>query len=322
MILARPLALLAFLLSLAAPTLAQEPRLVSMGTGAVRGVYLPVGVALCRLVNQDRARHGIRCAARPSGGSVANVAGLRDGAFDLAIVQSDVQGDAVAGRAAFAEAGAFQGLRAVASLYPEPVTILARRDAGIATSRDLAGKRIGAGLAGSGERVVFDAVMEAEGWTRDSFAELADLGPRERIAQLCAGAIDAFVAVIGHPALLVQEAASTCDVMLVPASSPGIDTLTDGQGVYFPAIIPGSLYRGIDDDTQTFGPGATLVARADLPEAVVTTMLRAIFDDFETLTGLDPVLLALDPQTMAVRGITAPLHSGARAYYRERGWLD
>ena len=50
-----------------------------MGTGNVAGVYFPVGVALCRLANQHRRETGLRCAARPTAGSVANIDGIRDG---------------------------------------------------------------------------------------------------------------------------------------------------------------------------------------------------------------------------------------------------
>ena len=42
-----------------------EPQLVAMGTGSITGVYFPVGVALCRLVNQHRRETGLRCAATP-----------------------------------------------------------------------------------------------------------------------------------------------------------------------------------------------------------------------------------------------------------------
>ena len=75
----RMLCLLPVLALLAAPAAAQqaeppEPVLVSMGTAAVTGVYFPVGVSLCRLVNQHRRETG-----------------LRDGRLELAIVQSDVQ---------------------------------------------------------------------------------------------------------------------------------------------------------------------------------------------------------------------------------------
>ena len=80
-----PLPVLALL---ASPVAAQEaeppaaaPVLVTMGTAAITGVYFPVGVALCRLVNQHRRETGLRCAARPTDGSVANIAGLRDGSL-------------------------------------------------------------------------------------------------------------------------------------------------------------------------------------------------------------------------------------------------
>ena len=94
------------------------------------------------------------CAARrgPSAGSVGNIAGLRDGTLDLALVQSDTQAEALAGTGAFAAAGPFAELRAVMALYPEPLTIVARADAGIAGVEDLAGKRValGAGARGPG----------------------------------------------------------------------------------------------------------------------------------------------------------------------------
>ncbi|HUG60513.1 MAG TPA: TAXI family TRAP transporter solute-binding subunit, partial [Methylomirabilota bacterium] len=40
---------------------AQEQQFVSVGTGGVTGVYYPVGGAICRLMNQTRRDHGIRC---------------------------------------------------------------------------------------------------------------------------------------------------------------------------------------------------------------------------------------------------------------------
>ena len=152
----RAIRILALVAALASPAAAQDTTIVPMGTGAITGAYFPVGVALCRLVNQHRRETGLRCAAQPSAGSVANIAGLRDGALDLAIVQSDVQAEALAGTGAFAEAGAFADLRAVMALYPEPLTLVARADAGIAQVEDLAGKRVWLGAPGSGTRAIAD----------------------------------------------------------------------------------------------------------------------------------------------------------------------
>jgi TRAP-type uncharacterized transport system substrate-binding protein len=40
-----------------------QQRFGTVGTGGVTGVYYAAGDALCRLVNKDRTKHGIRCTA-------------------------------------------------------------------------------------------------------------------------------------------------------------------------------------------------------------------------------------------------------------------
>jgi hypothetical protein len=46
---------------------------VTIGTGGVTGVYYPTGGSICRLVNKDRASHGVRCTVESTGGSVYNI---------------------------------------------------------------------------------------------------------------------------------------------------------------------------------------------------------------------------------------------------------
>jgi TRAP transporter TAXI family solute receptor len=324
----RAAAFLALLLAAAPPAIAQdegaapeavtEPELAWMGTGNVAGAYYPVGVALCRLVNQHRRDSGLRCAARPSEGSVGNLTALRDGSFDLAIVQSDTQEAALGGSGVFAPAGPFEALRAVAALYPEPLTIVARADAGVARVEDLAGKRMAWGAPGTGTRALADALLAALGWTAESFAPVTGLSPDRLADALC----DAFAYVVGHPALVVQEATTACDAVLVDVSGPAIDALVAETPAFVAATIPAGLYRGNDRPVATFGVGATLVTRADQPEARIDTIVRSVFDDIEMLRGLDPVLVDLDPAAMARDGLAAPLHPAAERYYRERGWID
>ena len=55
-------------------------------------------------------------------------------------MQSDVAAAAVAGEGMFSGAGPLDHLRAVASLFPEPVHVVVRADSGIETVADLAGK--------------------------------------------------------------------------------------------------------------------------------------------------------------------------------------
>src|SRR5687767_2939680 len=118
-------AMLAF--ALAGESAAQQ-KFVTIGTGGVTGVYYAAGGAICRLVNKDRAKHGIRCSVESTGGSVFNINTIRAGELDLGVAQSDVQFNAAKGTANFQKDGAFRELRAVMALHPEPVTVVGRKE--------------------------------------------------------------------------------------------------------------------------------------------------------------------------------------------------
>ncbi len=303
----------------AAPT---PPTLVlPLETGAITGVYFPVGVALCRVVNQHRRETNMRCSAILSDGSLANIAALRDDSAALAIVQSDTQAEALDGTGPFASAGPFTGLAAVMGLYPEPLTLVARADAGIAGVEDLAGKRVWLGPEDSGTRSLDARLIAALGWTDASLLPAPDIRADDLPRALCAGEIDAFFYVVGHPASVIQEATTGCDTRLVPIAGGAVDTLVAADPALVTATIPGGLYRGTSADVATFGVSATLVTLESEPEDAIYTVVRSIFADIDMLRGLDPVLAELDPEAMVHEGLTAPLHPGAARYYRERGWI-
>jgi TRAP transporter TAXI family solute receptor len=208
------------------------------------------------------------------------------------------------------------------ALHPEPLTLVARADAGIAAVEDLAGKRVWLGPEGSGTRALAAALMGSLGWSEASFAPVPPLGADRLTDALCGGEIDAFLYAIGHPAPAIQEATTACDARLVPIAGPAIDELVAGRPELRAATIPGGLYRGNPDAVASFGVGATLVARADLPDERVGAMVGQIFADFDMLRGLEPVLTALEPEAAVAEGLTARLHPGAAAYFRERGWVE
>ena len=132
--------------------------------GAISGLYYPVGRALCDLVNREQRAHGVRCSAEPTSGSVYNVEGLRAGELDLALVQSDVQYAAYQGRGHW-EGAPYPGLRSIVSLYPELVTVVARRASQVGEVQGLEGKRVDIGRPGSGAHATWEAIEAALGWT-------------------------------------------------------------------------------------------------------------------------------------------------------------
>ncbi|MEM1063945.1 MAG: TAXI family TRAP transporter solute-binding subunit [Pseudomonadota bacterium] len=295
---------------------------IAIGTGGVTGVYYPTGGAICRLVNRGRSEHGIRCGVESTGGSVFNINAIRGGELEFGVAQSDWQFHAFGGTSRFEEQGAFEELRAVFSVHPEPFTVVARADAGISTFDDLKGKRVNIGNPGSGQRGTMEVVMEAKGWTMDDFALAAELQAAEQSQALCDNNIDAMIYTVGHPSGSIQEATTACDSVLVEVSGAEIDALVEDRPYYRTATIPGGMYRGNDGDTQTFGVGATFVTSANVPEEVVYEVVKAVFDNIDQFKGLHPAFANLDPAAMANDSLSAPLHAGAERYFREAGLIE
>ncbi|MEQ8365348.1 MAG: TAXI family TRAP transporter solute-binding subunit, partial [Roseicyclus sp.] len=293
-----------------------------IGTGGVTGVYYPTGGAICRLVNRDRAEHGVRCGVESTGGSVFNINAIRGGELEFGVAQSDWQFHAFNGTSRFEEQGPFEELRAVFSVHPEPFTVVARADAGIESFDDLQGKRVNVGNPGSGQRGTMEVLMEAMGWTMDDFAVASELQAAEQSQALCDNNIDAMIYTVGHPSGSIQEATTACDSVLVNVSNEAVDMLVEENSFYRTATIPGGMYRGNDEDTVTFGVGATFVTSADVPEDVVYTVVSAVFENIDQFRSLHPAFANLDPAEMANDGLSATLHPGAERYFREAGLIE
>lgn len=308
-------------LMLGSTALAQET-FISIGTGGVTGVYYPAGGAICRLVNRDRAEHGIRCGVESTGGSVFNVNAIRSGELEFGVAQSDIQYHSFNGSQQFEETGAFEGLRAVFSLHPEPFTVVARADAGITSFEDLRGKRVNIGNPGSGQRATMDVVLEAMGWTVDDFSQVSELPPAEQALALCDNNIDAMVYTVGHPSGAIQEATTACDSVLVNVDNDAIRALVEERPYYRMATIPGGMYRGTSEDVTTFGVGATFVSSDAVSEEIVYQVTKAIFESLDQFRALHPALGNLNAEEMVNDGNSAPLHPGAERYFREAGLME
>ena len=302
------------------PVAAQET-FVTIGTGGQTGVYYVVGGSICRLVNKGTGDHGIKC-THTTGGSVANINGIRAGDLDMGVAQSDWQYHAYNGTAPdkFPD-GAFEDLRAVFSVHPEPFTVVARTDSGITTFDDLKGKRVNIGNPGSGQRGTMEVVMEKMGWTTDDFALASELKSSEQSQALCDNKVDAMVFTVGHPNGSIKEATTSCEAMLISVDGPVIQELASANDYYAMATIPGGMYKGTDGDVTTFGVGATFVTSTATDEETVYQMVKAVFENFDRFKKLHPAFENLEQSNMITNNLSAPLHDGAAKYYKEQGWM-
>lgn len=307
-------------LTLAAGGALAQERFITIGTGGQTGVYYVVGQSICRLVNRGTAEHNLKCTAPSTGGSIANINAIKAGDMDMGVAQSDWQFHAFNGSSQF-EGDKFDKLRAVFSVHPEPFTVVARADSGVASFDDLKGKRVNVGNPGSGQRGTMEVVLDAMGWSMGDFSLASELKPAEQSAALGDNKVDAIIYTVGHPNGSIQEATSTIEAKLIPVAGPAIEKLIADNPYYAAATIPGGMYAGTDADVTTFGVKATFVTSADVADDVVYTVVKAVFDNFERFKGLHPAFANLTEAEMISGGLSAPLHPGAEKYYKERGWM-
>lgn len=298
-----------------------QDKFITIGTGGQTGVYYVAGQSICRFVNRDSSKTGIKCNAPASGGGVANVNGLRSGEYNFGIMQSDHQYKAMKGEAPFEAQGAMEDLRAVFSLQSEVFTVLARKDANIKGLDDLKGKRVNIGNPGSGQRDTLEEIMRIKGWDKSVYKLASELKPAEQASALSDNNIDAMTYFVGHPNGAIQEATTTVDAVLVPITGPDIDKLLSEKSYYTKAEIPGGLYKGSDAATQSIGGKAVLSVSSKTDADVVYQLVKSVFENLDRFRKLHPAFADLKEEDMIKVGLTAPLHEGAERYYKERGWL-
>jgi TRAP transporter TAXI family solute receptor len=308
-------------LALPACTVVQHRPNVAIGTARPGGVYFALGDSICRMINLDLPQRGLRCAAYPAPGPLANIQSLHDGRIDIAIVPSDVLADAIRGDALFASRGPDKSLRVLFTGQTEAFTIVARGDLQIRAATELRGKRINLGSPGSGERVSMERVMAALGFAPTDFAATRELPlPRQHDA-FCANALDAIVYTVRHPNGLVDDVIRSCGGILVDVSGPQIEGLLSRHPEYSRSVIAGNTYPSNAEAVTTLGVRTAIVTTTRLSETVAYEVTKAVFENIDDFRRLHPDFATLLPRDMVPSPAGVPLHPGAARYYRARGWL-
>jgi TRAP transporter TAXI family solute receptor len=294
-------------------------KLIGVGTGAVTGVYYPLGGAICRLVNAGRREHGYRCMVESTSGSVSNINDVVSGELDLGFAQSDAQYTALKGLGPFKDKPQSR-LRALFSVYPELFTVVARQDANIKSIADLKGKRVSIGDPGSATRATAELVLNAYDIKPQELKLAAAIKIGELASALCENRIDAFTVIVGHPNANVLEAANSCASNIAAVAGSPIDQTIKDHPFFGKASVPGRMYKGTDQAQATFGVLATVVVGADLPEPTAYLVTKAVFDNFEEFRRSHPAVANITKELMLI-GNTVPFHPGAIRYFREAGLM-
>lgn len=296
------------------PTTPKPKYRVIIFTGGTGGVYFPVGSKLAEMLNKY-AGDVLAAEARTSGASVANINALAQGDANVAFVQNDIAYYAYNGLYMFDKNKV--DLRGVISLYPETVQVVVLADSPIRSIYDLAGKKVAVGATGSGTAINAEQILKAAGvWDKVEkvYASFADAANLLKLRQ-----IDAAFITAGYPTSAIVELSTTTPVRLVSVPDEVYNKLLgEGYKFYVRIVVPKGTYNGMDSDVETVAVMAMIVARPDVPDDVIYTVLKTIFDNLGEFRGAHSRVADLSLEK-ALEGMSIPLHPGAVKFYQEKG---
>lgn len=298
---------------------------IAISAGDRGGPSYALGRGICRLI--ERKADGMSCSLLPAPRgdapeSYSNLFNVHNGAADFAIARSDWQHFAITGTGPvrFIDEK-LSNLRSVMALHGQPVTLIARRDSGIDSLDDLAGKRINIDRPLTETRASADLVMSAKKWTKSDFVLAEELTGKDQTLAFCGNRVQAIFLTGAHPIDAAEQVTRLCDGKLIDVAGAAIDGLVSKTPYLAKTQIAAGTYPGLSSPVSTFGVTTTLVTSADVSDEVVYGFVKALFENTGDLKKLHPALRGIDPAAMTKSGLSAPLHPGAERYYREQGLM-
>jgi TRAP transporter TAXI family solute receptor len=291
-------------------------RVLKFSGGPSGGTFQYYASAISTLAKKNK----INVLASSSGGSIENIRLTDSGKTNFSVAYSGHVFQARNGKMK-GDDKKYENVLAVAYFYGAPAQLIVRADSGIKSAKQLEGKRVGVGNAGSGAAANAELFFTELGiWDK---IERNFLGYREAAGAFGNNQLDAFWVFVGFPNASVIEAALQNKIDLV-------DVYKDAESIgmfkkypYFAkVVIPADTYKGVSTETNTFQDSTLWVANSKVPADTVYNLLKATFskEGLEYMVSVHKSAKAMSVEN-GTKGIITPLHPGAEKFWKEMGVL-
>lgn len=184
---------------------------------------------------------------------------------------------------------------------------------GIKSYADLKGKKVSVGAPGSGTYANAEQLLEIHGLTMDDIkAQNLDFG--ESTDGLQSGQIDAAFITAGTPTSAVEALNATTKVNIIGVDPGKADEIIEKYPYYAKDTVKAGTY-GIANDVETVSVLAMLAVKKDLPEDVVYSMTKAIYDNTNKISHDKGKFIKAET---GLDGISIDIHPGAQKYFDEK----
>ena len=292
---------------------------IVFGGGPAGGTFQVVANGI-QVYKPVKAIKEFKVQAQSSAGSVENLRKVNSGKQDMGVVYS---GHVYLGRNGMMknDTKKYEDVLAVAYLYGAPAQLVVRAGSGIKSAKDLVGKKVGVGNAGSGAFANCDLFFSHLGiWDK---IERNAMGYNDAAAAFGNNQLDAFWLFTAFPSGAVIMAAQTNDIALVDLNADAEKSGFYKKYPYFAKLaVPAGTYRGVDYDAPAFQDSTLWVANSKVPADVVYKLLSVIFTDegLKHMVGQKKTFKEMAVK-IGTKGIVTPLHPGAEKFWKEKGVL-
>lgn len=292
---------------------------IIFGGGPAGGTFQVVANAI-QVYKPAKASPDFSVKAQTSAGSVENLRKTDAGRQQMSVVYS---GHVWLGRNGEMknDPKKYENVLAVAWLYGAPGQLVVRADSGINSVKDLVGKKVGVGNAGSGAFANCELFFSHMGvWDK---IERNAMGYNDAAAAFGNNQLDAFWLFTAFPSGAVIMAAQTNDIALV-----NLDADAEASGFYkkYPYFgklaVPAGTYKGVDKPVGSFQDSALWVANSKVSADSVYKLLAMIYTDegLKHMVEQSKTFKNISLETGATNIVT-PFHPGAEKFWKEKGML-
>lgn len=301
-----------------APEFTTDTYKLNICTATSSGIFYAGGTALAQLWQEELS--GYFASATSSSGSGENVTLLANGEANVAFIQSDYVLNAYQGLGDF-EGQPNEDFRILCPMFSNNYNLMITEKSGITSLKDVKGKRVVAGRAGSGTLSATEAILSTFDITMDDVVP-SYLDQAQSVESLRNGLADFALAAGAIPMAAVTDAMTgNSNIRLLSLPQEEIDQILEKHSWLSQMDIPANTYDNQPEEVKTVGHNSYLVVKADMPDDVAYRLVMTMYENYDWLVNTlntfnNP---CFNEPSGPLSNIGVPLHPGAELALKELG---
>ena len=278
------------------------------------GKHYLEAAAVATYINRSDLGQKYRISVQVAGGTIENVRRLQAGEIDFGCTDDHIYFWHIVPEVEWDEV--YDNVRMICTLHSGGFPFVTTKNSGIETFKDLAGKRVSMGPAGTGNTLVAMIALQALGIYDD--IKVSYHSWNEAPEALSDGHVDAFLTST-LPTAYIEELSIRRDITWVGLSEEEEAILSE-KASFIPIETIKSGLHGVEKSVRALGINSWWATHKDVPEEPVYEIMKAFFTEEGLKAGAQVTDEWKDYDfNRAIKNYPRPLHPAAEKFWKEKG---